>query len=396
MAHLAIESVSKSFGATEVLRDVSLEIADGEFLSLLGPSGCGKSTLLRIIAGLVGQDKGSVKIDGEAIDHRSPRERNIAMVFQNYALYPHMTVWENVALPILVSGLNSIERLPGMQYLWPRSRRVHGAVDEQVRQVSASLEIDQLLDRRPDQLSGGQQQRVALARAIVRKPHAFLLDEPFSNLDAKLRVQLRSEIAALHAKLGETFVFVTHDQAEALTLSSRIAVMLHGKLLQIGTPQEIFDDPNSLAVAEFIGNPPINLFSARHEGGRVLVGGATLTVSMDYPSNEALTLAVRPECVEMVAPDDSQATAIKVIVTRIEYLGTDTYAYLRPVDPGVTPSDRELVARLPSAQRQAPKIGQVLGASFMAEDALFFGREGERIAALPEPGRLRGSALHMV
>ena len=396
MAHLCVDSISKSFGKTDVLRNVSLDIADGEFLSLLGPSGCGKSTLLRIIAGLIRQDSGSIEIDGKRIDQRSPRERNIAMVFQNYALYPHMTVWENVALPILVSGLGSIERLPGMRYVWPRSRAVHRSVDEQVRQVAASLEIDQLLDRRPDQLSGGQQQRVALARAIVRKPHAFLLDEPFSNLDAKLRVQLRSEIAALHRKLGETFVFVTHDQAEALTLSSRIAVMLHGELLQVGTPQEVFDNPSSLAVAEFIGNPPINLFKARHDSGRVHVGGANLRVLIDYPNNEDLTLAIRPECVEMVAPDDPHPTAIKVVVTRIEYLGTDTYAYLRAVDPGVTPSERELVARLPSARRQPPEIGQVLGVHFVAEDVLFFGKNGERISAELETGRRQGGALHMV
>ena len=379
MSQLTLTSISKSFDGTQVLRDISLSIADGEFVTLLGPSGCGKSTLLRVIAGLVTQDAGSIEIGGRPIDHLQPVDRNIAMVFQDYALYPQMTVRQNVALPLLVAGLGPVERLPVMQTLWPRARRVRRQVEAQVAAVAKSLEIDKLLDRRPSQLSGGQQQRVALARAIVRRPHAFLLDEPFSNLDAKLRVQLRAEIAALHRKLAKTFVFVTHDQAEAMTLSDRVAVMRDGKLLQVGTPREIYEQPRSLSVAEFIGSPPVNLFKASAVDGRIRVGRHVLAVSADAPHGSALTLAVRPEATAICDPNADEP-GIACTVTRIEYLGAETLISLCPRAPeDIMAMDRDLVVRLPDTAAQRFGVGQSVGIAPAPDRLLLFDRHGARV-----------------
>ena len=393
LASISINSVSKSFGETEVLKNVSLDVADGEFLSLLGPSGCGKSTLLRVIAGLERQNSGSIEIGENSVDTQNPRERNIAMVFQNYALYPNMTVRENVALPLLVGQLNLVERLPLLSRILPRSRSVAKAVDEQVRNTAASLNIEQLLDRRPHQLSGGQQQRVALARAIVRQPYAFLLDEPFSNLDAKLRVQLRSEIAALHHEIGETFIFVTHDQAEALTLSDRIAVMKDGVLLQVGTPQEIFDAPNSVAVAEFVGSPPINLFQASSENGVAHVSGKDTRYAVDCEVDAKLTIGIRPEHVRVIEKEDDQS-AIKAKVLRVEYLGTDSYAHLTPINGNSADSEREIIARVASSSNGArPSVGDVVGIEFDASDMHVFDGQGDRIEPVANASGAQETAL---
>ena len=241
MATLKVSNMTKNFGNTQVLKQINLEVSDGEFIVLLGPSGCGKSTLLNIIAGLESEDEGDILIDEYVVNRVEPKDRNIAMVFQSYALYPAMTVRDNV-----IFGL--------------KQRKVSKEhIEKSLNHFSNMLQIDQLLDRKPAQLSGGQRQRVAMGRALVREPQVFLFDEPLSNLDAKLRVEMRHEINKLHEQLGTTMIYVTHDQVEAMSLATRIAVMNEGIIQQIGAPQEIYDKPNSVFVADFIGSPAINL-----------------------------------------------------------------------------------------------------------------------------------------
>ena len=241
MATLKVRNLTKNFGTTQVLKQNNLDVSDGEFIVLLGPSGCGKSTLLNMIAGLESVDEGEILIDDYVVNRVEPKDRNIAMVFQSYALYPAMTVRDNV-----IFGL--------------KQRKVSKEqIEKSLKYFSKMLQIDQLLERKPAQLSGGQRQRVAMGRALVREPHIFLFDEPLSNLDAKLRVEMRHEINKLHEQLGTTMIYVTHDQVEAMSLATRIAVMNEGIIQQIGTPQEIYDKPNSVFVADFIGSPAINL-----------------------------------------------------------------------------------------------------------------------------------------
>src|SRR5947208_5975678 len=255
MASVELKSISKSFGAAPILSGIDLDVADGEFLTRVGASGCGKSTLIPIIAGLEPQSSGSVLINGAAVDHLRPHERRVAMVFQSYALYPHMRVFANIGLPLMMSRLNLFERLPLLRMLSTRRRRIMADIEREVRAVAAQLQIDALLERRPSQLSGGQRQRVALGRAMVRHPAVFLMDEPLSNLDAKLRVHMRSELAELHDRLGTTFIYVTHDQVEAMTMADRVAMMDAGRILQIGKPGELYANPANVKVAQFIGSP---------------------------------------------------------------------------------------------------------------------------------------------
>jgi multiple sugar transport system ATP-binding protein len=245
VARLELESVSKAFGGVGALREVTLSVEDGELLVVVGPSGCGKSTLLSVIAGLDAPTSGKVRIDGREVNALSPRERDVAMVFQSYALYPHMTVRQNLAFPLEAARLARRE------------------VEPRVREVSELLGLGELLGRRPAELSGGQRQRVALGRALVRRPRLFLFDEPLSNLDAALRVSVRAELKKLHERLGATFVYVTHDQAEAMTLAHRVAVLRDGALEQLGTPREIYAEPASAFVARFVGTPPVNLVPPR-------------------------------------------------------------------------------------------------------------------------------------
>jgi multiple sugar transport system ATP-binding protein len=298
MATVELKSVSKSFGETPVLAGIDLDIADGEFLTLVGASGCGKSTLIRIIAGLEQQSSGSVLIDGVPVDHLRPHERKVAMVFQSYALYPHMRVFGNIALPLVMSRLRLYERLPLLRLLSMRRRRVMAEIARDVGAIAAQLQIDGLLDRRPSQLSGGQRQRVALGRAMVRQPAAFLMDEPLSNLDAKLRVHMRSELAELHARLGATFIYVTHDQVEAMTMSNRVAMMDNGTILQLGLPSELYARPANIKVAQFIGAPAINLLPARiSASGGLELFGEELALRVRGSPGAALTLGLRPEAV---------------------------------------------------------------------------------------------------
>ncbi|HLX30634.1 MAG TPA: ABC transporter ATP-binding protein [Casimicrobiaceae bacterium] len=298
MASVTLQSICKSFGGPPVLDGIDLDVADGEFLTLVGASGCGKSTLIRIIAGLEPQTSGSVLIDGRAVDHLRPHERRVAMVFQSYALYPHMRVFHNIALPLVMTRLALYERLPVVRLLSMRRRRVMSDIAREVQAVAKQLQIDALLDRRPSQLSGGQRQRVALGRAMVRHPSAFLMDEPLSNLDAKLRLHMRSELAELHGRLGTTFVYVTHDQVEAMTMSDRVAMMDGGRILQLGRPADLYARPANIRVAQFIGTPPINLLPARTSAsGAVELFGSELPIRVSAPAGSASTLGLRPNAI---------------------------------------------------------------------------------------------------
>ena len=253
-----LDTITRRFGATEVLHGITLSVAQGGFTALLGPSGCGKSTLLRIIAGLDRPTSGAVRFDGRDVSGEGPAARNVAMVFQAYALYPHLTVAENIALPLAMRGMTRAERSP-LGRLMPGGRAKRAAQAQAVRHVAEMLEIGALLARKPAELSGGQKQRVALVRALVRDPSVFLLDEPLSNLDAKLRVQMRAEIVALHRKTGGTFVHVTHDQTEAMGMADQVAVMLGGRIAQVGTPRDLYARPATRDVAAFVGTHSINL-----------------------------------------------------------------------------------------------------------------------------------------
>jgi multiple sugar transport system ATP-binding protein len=326
MASVTLESVSKSFGNVRVLSDIDFHVADGEFLTLVGASGCGKSTLIRIIAGLEPQSAGSVRIDGRPVDHLRAHERHVAMVFQSYALYPHMRVFGNIALPLAMTRLNLFERLPLLGLLSPRRGRVMAGIASEVDAVARQLQIDALLDRRPSQLSGGQRQRVALGRAMVRQPAVFLMDEPLSNLDAKLRVHMRTELAELHARLGTTFIYVTHDQVEAMTMSDRVAMMDGGSILQLGAPSELYARPASVRVAQFIGTPAINLFPARTgPSGAVELFGAELPIRIARVPGHALTIGIRPQAI-MAAPAGTSRPGCQVLhgrLRRSENLGAE-------------------------------------------------------------------------
>ena len=332
MSGLTLAGIGKSFGSTRVLSEVSLDVGPREFLTLLGPSGCGKSTLLRVVAGLETPDAGSVSIGGRVVDEVAPRDRDCAMVFQSYALYPYMTVFDNIALPLRMRELSRLGRLPGARRLgWQRHQ--HADIERRVGEVAQALEIDALLARKPAQLSGGQRQRVALARAMVRHPRVFLMDEPLSNLDAKLRVQTRTEIAQLHRRLGVTFVYVTHDQAEAMTMSDRIAVMLDGRILQVASPAELYERPANLAVAEFIGSPKINVLPARlRNDGFVDAQGHTLPLATTAQPIANLRLAFRPENARLVPRRNGAVLGIAGHIVHRENLGSDVFVHLRVLD----------------------------------------------------------------
>jgi len=270
------EGVVKRHGETTVLHGIDLAIQPGEFFVLLGPSGSGKTTALRIMAGLETVSGGRVLMDKRDVTHKEPGERDVAMVFQSYALYPHMTVAQNIGFPLKMVGVKA------------------AAIAQQVAEAAAKVNIGHLLERKPGQLSGGQQQRCALARAIVRQPRLFLLDEPLSNLDAKLRLETRLELHALQRTLGTTTVYVTHDQEEAMTLADRIAVFMEGRIAQVGTPREVFSAPQTMTVASFVGTPQMNLIPGRWEGSAVTVAGHALPVSRTAPGARDVMLGVRP------------------------------------------------------------------------------------------------------
>jgi len=317
VAGILLDHVSKVFGGGVVaVDDISLEIESGEFLVLVGPSGCGKSTLLRMIAGLEEVTEGTIAIDARDVTDLPPRGRDIAMVFQSYALYPHMTVRENLGYGLRVRKTSRDE-----------TRR-------RVDQVAELLGLEDFLDRRPAALSGGQRQRVAMGRAIVREPKAFLMDEPLSNLDAKLRVSMRAQLASLHARLGTTTIYVTHDQVEAMTLGQRVAVMRDGRIQQVDTPQTLYSSPTNLFVAAFIGSPAMNLVEATLDGSSLSFAGFTIPLPAGWrpqPANGRVIVGIRPETFADAALADSSLPRLDVDVEVVEELGAETHVIF-PVD----------------------------------------------------------------
>lgn len=363
MSDVVLENVFKVYpGKVTAVRDFNLEIKDKEFVVFVGPSGCGKSTTLRMIAGLEEITDGTVSIDGRIINDVPPKDRDIAMVFQNYALYPHMTVYKNMAFGLKLRGFPKKE------------------IDERVRDAARILGIDELLDRKPKALSGGQRQRVAVGRAIVRQPKAFLFDEPLSNLDAKMRVQMRMEISKLHHQLQSTMIYVTHDQVEAMTMGDRIVVMKDGVIQQVDTPLQIYEHPANRFVAGFIGSPPMNFFEGTlvqeteglyFQGDGFMVKVIESQISaLKAVSGDKVTLGVRPEDIQDAAfavnPDPK--TLVKAKVEVVEPMGSEVYLYL-------TLGEHNFIARVDSHEQA--HVNQEVTLAFDMERASFFSKEGE-------------------
>jgi len=352
------QHVSKKFGQTVVLEDISLALKPGEFTVFVGPSGSGKSTLLRILAGLETADSGRLLIGDTDVTHLLPKDRDVAMVFQNYALYSHMSVAENITFGMRLRNVPKEERLKALEH------------------VVKILHLDGLLERKPGQLSGGQRQRVAMARAIVRNPKVFLMDEPLSNLDAKLRNEVREAITSQQRKLGVTTIYVTHDQVEAMTMAHRIVVLRQGRIQQIGTPEELYHTPINTFVAGFIGNPAMNFIQVRHDdAGLCFAGGMTKKLEADHPlcarpAGTSLVAGIRPEHLQLqgVTPLDEQSICINAQVRRREMLGAEYILQLRDVEGA------KLQMRMPS-NLPAPNAGENVSICFSARDVHFFDSE---------------------
>lgn len=361
MATLEIDRVRKSYGPVEILKEVSIAVGDGDFLVLLGPSGCGKSTLLNMIAGLESITSGEIRIAGDVVNDRSPKDRDIAMVFQSYALYPTMTVRQNIEFGMKIRGVPAAER----------AKHTQMAAD--------MLQMGHLLDRRPSQLSGGQRQRVAMGRAVVREPKLFLFDEPLSNLDAKLRVDMRTEIKRLHQRLGTTIVYVTHDQIEAMTLATRIAVMKDGIVQHFGAPQEVYDRPANTYVARFVGSPAMNIIPAKLKamkdsvavtvtlphGEAVLSGLKLSAASATAADGQDVLIGIRPEHFSIAA---AGADAVPVHIDVVEPTGPDTLAVF-------TMGGTEVIARL---EPFAASAGDKLRLAVKAEKVVIFDAKTEK------------------
>jgi multiple sugar transport system ATP-binding protein len=365
MAEVILRSLVKRFGSVPAVDNVSLQIPDGEFLVLLGPSGCGKSTILRLIAGLEDATSGEIVIDGDLVNFVDPTRRNLAMVFQNYALYPHMTVYKNVAFPLETAKMS------------------RDSVKEAVSRVADMLEITEFLQRLPEQLSGGQRQRVALARAIVRQPKVFLMDEPLSNLDAKLRLQTRIELMSLHERLGITTLYVTHDQVEAMTMGQRIAVLHEGRLQQLGTPAEVYDVPANKFVATFMGAPPMNLIDGELQNNgtewvftrsdyRFVIDRVQMNIGEDVLSSSkgTVSLGVRPEDMRLAS---SKSEGIPGVIRFLEPIGSDLFVTI-DVDP------HSLQVRLPPKTQVA--TGDKVGIEFDYPKAHIFNVDEENLQLL--------------
>ncbi len=371
MAHVALTAVDKSFGKVDVIRNVNLDIEDGEFVVFVGPSGCGKSTLLRLIAGLEDLSAGEIHIDGQRVDHLAPAQRGVAMVFQSYALYPHFTVRQNMGYALRVA------------------REDKATIAQKVEAAAEVLQLTEYLDRKPKALSGGQRQRVAIGRAIVRDPKVFLFDEPLSNLDAKLRVQMRIELTKLHAKLGATMIYVTHDQVEAMTMADKIVVLKDGVVEQVGAPLDLYNRPANLFVAGFIGSPAMNMF----QGTVALVGEQALELDLpdigrlSWPLSGATRLApgdkvhfgIRPEHFSRAG---GAGPAIGGTVYAAERLGGETYIYLN------TDSGHEVVVHASGDWPARP--GERIEASFDMARAHLFDPDGQRVARASQGGDTGG------
>jgi multiple sugar transport system ATP-binding protein len=361
MPHVEVRDVSKQFGVVEVMHDLQLEIENGEFCALLGPSGCGKSTLLRMICGLETVSKGSIHIAGRDVTNTPPDKRGIAMVFQSYALYPHMTVRQNIGFSLKVA------RMPKAQ------------VASRTEEIARLLQLEPYLDRRPSDLSGGQRQRVAIGRSLVRSPEVFLFDEPLSNLDAKLRVQMRLELARLHKELGTTMIYVTHDQVEAMTLADRIVVLDGGRISQVGTPLELYHKPANTFVAAFIGSPGMNFLDVVPVGGTrgvielELPGGSRIAVPAQVgqgrTDQKGMRLGIRPEALRPVAADAPSAL-VSGEVELVELLGNATVAYVAtPAGSLILQGDGDLPVRL----------GQRIGIEFDTTRTHLFNAQGSAV-----------------
>ncbi|MGD9805223.1 MAG: ABC transporter ATP-binding protein [Hyphomicrobiaceae bacterium] len=351
MARVRLENLTKNFGTTEVIRDISLDIAEGEFVVFVGPSGCGKSTLLRLIAGLEEVTSGTIQIGENDVTHVPPAKRGVSMVFQTYALYPHMDAYRNIAFGLKMSGTAT------------------GTVDQRVKRAAEMLQITDLLHRRPRELSGGQRQRVAIARAIVREPQVFLFDEPLSNLDAALRAKTRLEIARLHHELSSTMIFVTHDQLEAMTLADRIILLNKGRIEQAGTPTELYRHPATRFAAEFIGSPTMNILPAQIEDGvATLSSGEQLAVRTEY--NGSAELGVRPENITQAAAGDAEALRARVL--HVEDVGEARIIHASLAD-GATLAMRE------AADAPVPPRGSDVALRLNPERLHLFGKDGMRI-----------------
>jgi len=349
MASVTLSEVRKAYSGFEVIHGIDLEVQSGEFLVLVGPSGCGKSTLLRMIAGLEEITDGTISIGDRIVNDLPASQRNLSMVFQSYALYPHMSVRKNLAF-----GLSNL-RMP------------KDDIERRVADAARILQIEELLERKPRQLSGGQKQRVAIGRAIVREPQLFLFDEPLSNLDAELRVQMRVELASLYNRLGTTMIYVTHDQTEAMTMATRIAVLNKGNLEQVGTPFELYNNPRNLFVASFIGSPKMNLLKGSVAGeGVELRGVGRLTARLDTAG--AVTIGIRPEHLSLNQPGD---VAAEGTITLVEYLGSEIFVYVQLAD------GQSLLAQAPGNAQF--KRGDKVTLGFRAADAHFFNADGLRI-----------------
>ena len=373
MAGIALSGVTKSYGGQSVINGVDLDIHDGEFLTLVGPSGCGKSTTLRIIAGLETQSSGDVSIDGVSVNETRPSLRDLAMVFQSYALYPHLTVRQNLMTPLRLRDLSFWERFPLLGHLLPSRRSKMVQIEKEVQIVSETLKIEPLLARKPGQLSGGQRQRVALGRAMVRNPAAFLMDEPLSNLDASLRVHMRAELSALHKKLKTTFIYVTHDQAEALTMSDRIAVMMDGDLLQLGSPEEVYQNPQDIRVAEFIGSPKMNILPGHcDEFGHITCAGLSLGGVLADPAPGPVSVGLRPEHLTLTDAGAAQSLSGKLIYK--ENLGSDVFFHVTQEG-----SESAIIIRAQPLAATPQKPGDTLHCAPVPGKPLVFGADGRRL-----------------
>jgi multiple sugar transport system ATP-binding protein len=370
MASVDIGKVDKFFGSTQVLYEVEIEIGDGEFVVLVGPSGCGKSTLLRMIAGLEEISRGEIAIGGRVVNNVPPKDRDIAMVFQNYALYPHMTVYNNMAFSLKLAKAPKDE------------------IQRRVQQAAQILGLQEYLERFPRQLSGGQRQRVAMGRAIVREPAAYLMDEPLSNLDAKLRVQMRTEVARIQQRMGTTTVYVTHDQTEAMTLGDRVAVMRAGEIQQVDTPMELYNKPKNLFVAGFIGSPAMNFMPATVEGGKMKLPMAEVDLPEGVEASGEMIAGIRPEHFEDVAQVDessrSRGATFKAKIDVLESMGSELYAHFDiAAETGIESKELEELAQdAGAADLPSGEAGQVT-ARLSAESEVKEGQEVELWVDVP-------------
>ncbi|WP_454740188.1 ABC transporter ATP-binding protein [Cupriavidus necator] len=371
MPHIDIQGITKRYGDTTILDGLDLHIRDGEFLTLLGASGCGKSTLLRLLAGLESPDSGDIQRNRQSILAQTPSERDCAMVFQSYALYPHMTVGANICTPLLMRQLSFWQRLPLMRHISPAVRQARAQTKQSGQKVAQTLGIDHLWERKPAQLSGGQRQRVALARAMVRSPSLFLFDEPLSNLDANLRQSLRGEIRALHRQLGVTFVYVTHDQHEAMSMSDRVAVMKNGKILQLDSPTALFQRPASKEVACFVGSPRINVLSLQslREDARQGLGSAA--AAPVAPPATAVEIGIRPH--QFLWQAACGAWPVRVRVRSVEYAGSEKIVAART-------ANQECIMVLADAM-QPVQEGDALTLYISPTQTVFFDAQGRRVGA---------------